>query len=217
MAKTQPPNIAPDPVLEHAEAVTTALRAGRDVSSAALLALAADCVRLSLSGLHRAQDDATATLVHELVAVPLARLTAPDSVHADALARASVSLRPLPTVLIVEDENDVRVLLGAVLEDDGFRVIACSDGQSALAAFGRRADIDVVVTDWVMPGMNGLALATALRQIRPNVPIIYTTGYAAELAAAGDRPEGLILTKPYRPSQIIDAIRAALQPAIPTR
>jgi CheY-like chemotaxis protein len=91
-----------------------------------------------------------------------------------------------------------------MLEDLGHRVIGASSGQHALDVIRSEQPIDLLVTDHVMPGMTGLELAAASRELRPTLPILLATGYA-------ELPEGMQvdlprLAKPYHQDQLRDRL-----------
>jgi PAS domain S-box-containing protein len=89
-------------------------------------------------------------------------------------------------VLLVDDDDDVRESLAAGLTDLGHRVRAASSGEAALALVrGNGTSVDCLVTDLSMPGMNGIALVSAIRCLRPGLPAIVLTGYAAHEALSG--------------------------------
>jgi CheY-like chemotaxis protein len=113
------------------------------------------------------------------------------------------------TVLLAEDEELVRELARLTLERAGFKVIEASDGLEALRAWREnRESIDLLFTDMVMPnGMTGRQLAAELQATRPDLPIIYASGYSLDAIApeftVGD---GVVfLPKPYLTDQLIDA------------
>jgi PAS domain S-box-containing protein len=109
-------------------------------------------------------------------------------------------------VLVVDDDPDVRFLLTASLESLGYQVREVHDGPSALAALAQSKP-DLVVLDFAMPGMNGAEVATAARQIYPNLPIIFASGYsdtAAIEAAVGT--DAILMRKPFR----IDELQAVV-------
>ena len=107
------------------------------------------------------------------------------------------------TVLLVEDNPDVAGASAGLLEQLGYAVRWVSDAEAALKAI-ERDSIDLVLSDIVMPGkMDGLGLARAIRQKRPNLPVLLATGYSE--AAQTARADFAILKKPY---QIYDLSRA---------
>ncbi len=117
------------------------------------------------------------------------------------------------TVLLVEDEESVRNLLTYMLQTRGYRVLQAPSGTEALPIFEAHAgDIDLVLTDIVMPGMSGLELAGRLRRMRPETPIVFISGYSGDvLTRTGPLPEGTsFLPKPLRPDVLAAKLREAL-------
>lgn len=117
------------------------------------------------------------------------------------------------TVLLAEDEAEVRVLARRVLEERGYRVLEAHGGGEALdLARAHHGEVHVLVTDVVMPGMNGLALARRLKVDRPGVRVLYISGYAelppltAELREEGSA----FLAKPFRARELAAALRQLL-------
>ncbi|MGE0042039.1 MAG: ATP-binding protein [Vicinamibacterales bacterium] len=88
------------------------------------------------------------------------------------------AVRGQGTVLVAEDDADVRDLLRGVFADAGYSVVVAADGAAALAAAARVPSLDLLVTDMVMPGMRGVDLAWRLWEARPALRVIYLTGYA---------------------------------------
>ncbi len=114
-------------------------------------------------------------------------------------------------VLVVDDDNLVLLNTAAMLEDLGHQVLSASSGEEALGHLAGHAEISLVVTDEIMPGMTGTELALRMRDGGSDLPIILATGYA-EL---GERPApqklGLPrLAKPFTQSQLAQAVEAAL-------
>jgi signal transduction histidine kinase/DNA-binding response OmpR family regulator len=110
------------------------------------------------------------------------------------------------TVLLVEDEEAVRRLAATALRRLGYTVLEAADAARALAIFEeQRGAVDLVVTDVVMPGMSGPALAERLRGIQPAVRVLFVSGYAEEA------PEGpAFLAKPYTGASLAQRVRALL-------
>ncbi len=87
-----------------------------------------------------------------------------------------------PTVLCVDDDAGIRELYGALLGQNGYEVIAASNGRHALHVFqDKKGQIDAVILDYEMPGMNGLELAAWLKQRHPSLPVIMISGSHPEL------------------------------------
>lgn len=123
------------------------------------------------------------------------------------------------SVLLVEDQDQVRLYASDVLRGAGLDVIACSNAADALAALSENTvPIAVLVTDLVMPGMSGRELAMQARQMRQQLPVVFMSGYAemgptaSELEVLGAR----FLQKPFTPDQLEAAVRnemGQIQPA----
>ena len=116
-------------------------------------------------------------------------------------------------VLVVDDDSAVREVTAGILADLGYGVVEAGSGGAALDLLEREAGIDVLLLDFAMPGMNGAELAREARNRRPNVPILFVTGYA-DTAALDQAGEDGILRKPYVERELAEKLRAALkQPA----
>lgn len=90
----------------------------------------------------------------------------------------AVQLTGIETLLVVEDDVTLRKLIQEMLGTAGYTVLAASNGMEALEASGRHpGEIHLLLTDVVMPGMNGLALAARLSKIRPHTKVLYMSGY----------------------------------------
>ncbi len=119
-------------------------------------------------------------------------------------------------VLVVEDSEGVRDLALSYLQSLGYHTIHAADGASALAILKSGVSIDLLFTDVVMPGgMDGRALADAARRLRPQLKILFTSGFtAAAVSAATDSQFGSkLLSKPYRKGEVARRVRAALDSA----
>jgi len=109
-------------------------------------------------------------------------------------------------VLIVEDEQTDRVFLGNIVEGMGHEVYFASDGEQAFKTYMKRS-IDVVVTDLLMPNVDGMEFIVALKTLFPNAPIIAVSGQGPELlAAAENKGASVALGKPVDPQELLGAI-----------
>jgi CheY-like chemotaxis protein len=147
-----------------------------------------------------------------LSAPPVASAAPP----AASLRRASQGAR----ILLVEDQEQVRLFTSQVLKEAGFDVIAVEDGAAALSILDQCGDDKtLLLTDVVMPAISGREVAVQARQIRPGLPIVFMSGYAeagptaAELADMGAH----YLQKPFTPDQLVSAVREALDRSEPVR
>jgi CheY-like chemotaxis protein len=125
-----------------------------------------------------------------------------------------VTSAPMPStagevVLVVEDEDAVRALVVEVLNELGYRAREAIDGPSALKALEGNDRVDLLVTDVGLPGLNGRQLADAARQKRPDLKILFMTGYAASAAISGGflEPGMEMITKPFAIDALAQRVR----------
>ena len=117
------------------------------------------------------------------------------------------------TVLVVEDEKMVRKVAVAMLTRMGFTVLAAKDGMEAVNLFRQHTEkIRSVLCDLSMPRMNGWATLTALRQIKPGIPVVLASGYSEEQVMDGEHPilPQAFVAKPYQSAKLCEAVRKAL-------
>ena len=116
-------------------------------------------------------------------------------------------------VLVVDDEPTVRMLVFESLREDGFHVIEAADGHEGLKILQSDARIDLLVTDVGLPGgMNGRQMADAARLVRPNLEVLFITGYA-ENAVVGNGhldPGMHVMTKPFAMEALASRIKALI-------
>jgi PAS domain S-box-containing protein len=120
------------------------------------------------------------------------------------------------TVLLVEDEELVRRLTGEILRRNGYRVLEAGDGVAALAILRQHPGrIHLLLTDVVMPRMSGRELVEQVRPLRPDMHILYVSGYSEEaIARQGQLTEGIeLLAKPFTPGVLTAKIRQLLDQA----
>jgi CheY-like chemotaxis protein len=112
------------------------------------------------------------------------------------------------TILVVEDNSDVRSVAVSLLEELGYRAVEAESAAAGLDLLERGQRVDLVFTDVVLPGaIDGLALAQKISVDRPGLPIVLTTGFARSLDAD---PGYAVLRKPYDISALGRVIRAAI-------
>jgi CheY-like chemotaxis protein len=112
-------------------------------------------------------------------------------------------------ILAVEDEALVRILIVETLTDAGHDVLEAADGEAALAIVGENPDIELIVTDIRMAKMDGFTLAVAARAIRPDVRVLFMTGYMGTDIPA-KIPDAKVLQKPFDPDELLVAIQSML-------
>jgi two-component system cell cycle sensor histidine kinase/response regulator CckA len=116
------------------------------------------------------------------------------------------------TILVVEDDRAIRYLFTAVLRSDGFKVVACEDGASGLAMARSKIDeIDAIITDSSMPGLDGRQLIAEIRALRPAMPILVVSGSVEEGAARPSADPCITwLCKPLSPDRLTVELRKLL-------
>jgi CheY-like chemotaxis protein len=112
-------------------------------------------------------------------------------------------------ILAVEDEALVRILIVETLADAGHSVLEAADGESALAVVKETPDLDLIVTDVRMSKMDGFSLARFAREIRPDLPVLFMTGYMGADVPA-NIPGAKVLQKPFDPDDLLAAIVTTL-------
>jgi PAS domain S-box-containing protein len=147
------------------------------------------------------------------VALYLPRHDGPPAVEDSVPTAAATPLAGSgETVLVVEDEPAVRSLIVDVLRDLGYRALEANDGPAGLAALRASARIDLLVTDVGLPGLNGRQLADAAREHRPDLKVLFITGYAENAAMAGFLAPGMqMITKPFPIELLARRIRAMIE------
>ncbi len=114
-------------------------------------------------------------------------------------------------ILLTEDDNSLRHFLARSLEIAGHEVLAFGDGEDALPVLNA-GPFDILITDIVMPRLGGLELAQIAKEVRPSLPIIYITGFAA-IASEAETDEGdlsQLLSKPFHLNSLVEAVDRAL-------
>jgi PAS domain S-box-containing protein len=115
------------------------------------------------------------------------------------------------SILVIDDDPDVRDFIVTTLEEQGYRVRQASDGERGLKEAARAAP-DLVILDFVMPGLSGSEVANRLLAKRPGQPILFVSGYSETEAVRGVAPDAPLLAKPFRAEALDKAVRSALAP-----
>jgi CheY-like chemotaxis protein len=120
------------------------------------------------------------------------------------------------TVLVVEDDDDVRAYSVEILRELGYRVIEAHDGPSALSLLERQFKVDLLFTDVVLPGgMTGAQVAAEARSMKPDLKVLYTTGYARNAIVHHGRLDAGVhlITKPFSMSDLATRVRDTIDGA----
>jgi len=133
----------------------------------------------------------------------------------DNAAQGAIAPGALQQILLVEDDDAVRMLNRDVLVELGYQVTVACDGQQALKILETLPHLDLLVTDVGLPGMNGRQLAEVVQQLRPSLPVLFVTGYAEGAASREDflGANMQMLTKPYVMQDLADKVGHLLQGA----
>jgi hypothetical protein len=156
-------------------------------------------------GVETTEHEGTTVVVY----LPSAEGSAPEQIGPAADGESAVTA----TVLVVEDEPAVRDLVARVLTADGHRILTAATPHRAEVLFDADPEIDLLLTDVVMPGISGFELARRLQERRPDLRLLYISGYTGSGSDAEERPAGELLRKPFAPDQLSAAVRRALGPA----
>ena len=144
------------------------------------------------------------------------RVYLPALAEQPAVANAPLATAPRgrdEAILVVDDEEGVRVTTKKILEHHGYRVFVASEGSEAVALFARhQGEIKVVLTDLMMPVMDGVALVRAVRGIDPGIRVLATTGVmeTAQTTAVTQLGVRAVIRKPFSPHQLLCELRATL-------
>jgi len=149
----------------------------------------------------------------------LPRLDIEESDGAEPPPRAPETLPPAPArgpkgaILMVEDEDAVRLFAARALRNRGYEVIEARSGEQAVEVLHSPAPVALLITDVVMPGMDGVTLARLVRQERPQVKVILISGYSEDVARDGIDPDQGIsfLPKPFSLAQLAQAVKDGLE------
>ncbi|WP_051503907.1 hybrid sensor histidine kinase/response regulator [Sphingomonas jaspsi] len=112
-------------------------------------------------------------------------------------------------VLVVDDDPDVRAFIDASLQEFGHRTRLCGDARQALAQY-EAVRPDVVILDYIMPGLSGADVARQIRSLDPKQPILFVSGYSETDEIRAAAPDAQLLAKPFRPAALDEAIRALI-------
>lgn len=138
--------------------------------------------------------------------------TSPVERWQPSAVRISDSQPSSERILLVEDEPIVRDFLAALLRRHGYEVVDSATPEDALEWLEAGRPVDLLITDIVMPGMNGWDLAKLAKQQRPTLRLLYMSGYADQFAVAATRlqPGATFLQKPFTITEMTDKVKSVL-------
>ena len=121
----------------------------------------------------------------------------------------------MKSIIVVDDDEIVRRLTSRILAEEGFAVLEAEDGDEAIELAERHDhDIGLVVSDIVMPGLNGIELLERLSRWKPSLPVVLMSGYTSqELLARALVAPCAILQKPFDPERLLEEVRRCLAQA----
>ncbi len=116
------------------------------------------------------------------------------------------------TILVVDDDAPVRLLVSCILNQAGYDVVIASDGIDAMMRIDGGCHFDLLLTDLAMPVIDGIKLAAHVSRARPGTPVAFMSGFLDSFPNA----IGLnVMTKPFTPGELLDAVQQALSKAMP--
>lgn len=126
---------------------------------------------------------------------------------------AVTTARGSETILVVEDEEALRVLVAGFLQSSGYTVLQASEGQEGIKRAKEHGDVDLLMTDVVMPGMSGSELASAIRPFFPHLKLLYMSGYTSDLIAQHGvlETDATLLEKPFTKESLLTKVRMVLE------
>ena len=149
------------------------------------------------------------------VSVYVPRAATPAVADRPRAAPAASMVRNGRTILLVDDDEAVREIEAAALDHMGYEVIQAGSGGAALELLEARPEIDVLVADFAMPGMNGAELARRAAEVRPELPVLFVTGYG-DLESLAEAGEQRVVQKPFKPEELGQKLAGLLLQAGPS-
>jgi DNA-binding response OmpR family regulator len=130
---------------------------------------------------------------------------------------ATPSTASTATILVIDDDPGVQMVAAQALRKEGFHVLTASDTQEALDVSNQYSShIDLLLTDVMLPSGNGMSVARAFLQKRPNIPVLYMSGFHSDAIQAVQKeggPNGGFIEKPFAPRVLVERIRELLPTA----
>lgn len=129
-----------------------------------------------------------------------------------AASKTERTARRVYTVLVADDDEQVRSLVWEILASEGYRVLPARNGHEALEVLGKHGDgIDVLLADVVMPRLGGRDLAKRACALLPHLRVLFISGYGDNLDFRADFPDATVIEKPFQTEQLVDAVRVEVK------
>jgi two-component system, cell cycle sensor histidine kinase and response regulator CckA len=127
-------------------------------------------------------------------------------------AKTERTARRVYTVMVADDDEQIRGLVWEILAMEGFRVLPARNGHEGLEVLGRHGEgVDVVLADVVMPRLGGREMAQRAVELLPHLRVLFISGYGDNLDFRADFPDAQVLEKPFRAEQLIETVWAAIR------
>jgi two-component system, cell cycle sensor histidine kinase and response regulator CckA len=115
------------------------------------------------------------------------------------------------TILVVEDDDEVRAVMQEILQDAGYTVLAARSGDDALVLLASHTGaIHLLLTDVILPGLSGEMLANRIKERRPHMKVLFMSGYTDEIVRARVSTESPLLEKPFTSEELVTKVRDVL-------
>ena len=129
-----------------------------------------------------------------------------------AASKTERTARRVYTVLVADDDEQIRALVWEILAMEGYRVLPARNGHEALEVLGRHGDgIDLLLADVVMPRLGGRDLAKRACELLPHLRVLFISGYGDNLDFRADFPDTVVIEKPFSPEQLVEACRTEVK------
>jgi CheY-like chemotaxis protein len=129
-----------------------------------------------------------------------------------AASKTERTARRVYTVLVADDDEQIRALVWEILAMEGYRVLPARNGHEALEVLGKHGDgIDLLLADVVMPRLGGRDLAKRACELLPHLRVLFISGYGDNLDFRADFPDAVVIEKPFSPEQLIEACRTEVK------
>jgi CheY-like chemotaxis protein len=143
------------------------------------------------------------SVVGEGTTIEMILPSTPPPVVKPASAQRALGPTSVRSILLVDDDDAVRTVVGEQLRELGFDVTATADGASAISALDDGAEFDLLLTDFAMPGFNGVQTINRIKSLRPDMRSALMTGYADDSLTAIDRQTMTVFRKPIDMDELI--------------